>query len=221
MRERGIVILFISFALSHNMVLYKIPRWIQKIFPSVLWRVETSDQAVYLTFDDGPNPEITLWVLDLLDQYQAKATFFCVGRQLAKHPDMRNELKSRGHEVGSHTFSHADAYKISTDDYLQEVSQGAKAAGSALFRPPYGHLTPWLYIKLKKKYRIVLWDVMAYDFTSTYDVNALLAELKKNTTPGSIVVFHDNAKAAPQLKIILPQYLQWLKEKGFSCYKIF
>lgn len=203
------------------MVLFKIPWWIQKLLPAIIWRKASSEREVFLTFDDGPNPEVTPWVLDLLDRYQAKATFFCLGKQVEKHGDIFNEIISRGHETGSHTYSHADAFKIPVDEYLQEVRRGAYLVGNNLFRPPYGHLTPKVYFKLKSRYRIVLWDVMSYDFDSSLDSGRLLMELKQNTEAGSIIVFHDSVKAFPQLKIILPQYLQWLREKNFFCNKFF
>ncbi|MFT5801902.1 MAG: peptidoglycan/xylan/chitin deacetylase (PgdA/CDA1 family), partial [Nonlabens sp.] len=149
------------------MYLVKTPSFIQKSFPNFLWRQATEEKTLYLTFDDGPIPEVTPWVLDQLDQYQAKATFFCVGDNVEKHPHIFAELTQRGHRVGNHTQQHLSGWATETSKYMANVEQCAAKVDSDLFRPPYGRLRPKQAKLLRQKYTVVMWDVLSGDF----DVN--------------------------------------------------
>lgn len=202
------------------MILFNTPSWIQFIFPSILWRVDTDKKEVFLTFDDGPTPEVTQWIMELLKKFDAKASFFCLGKSIKEYPEIVAVLVKEGHQIGNHTFTHLNAQKVAYSDYLEEIKSTEKLISNKLFRPPYGKLTFQSFFKLKKKYRIVLWDIMSYDFDANQDTKEVLIKLKKSTKKGSIIVFHDNIKSFERLKIILPEYLQWLYEENYSFNKI-
>ncbi|MEM9849778.1 MAG: polysaccharide deacetylase family protein [Bacteroidota bacterium] len=198
------------------MYLVKTPSLIQRLLPSYLWRIPTQEKVLYLTFDDGPIPEITPWVLKLLKAYDAKATFFCVGDNVRKHPDIFRQLQLAGHAVGNHTFHHLDGWKTRTQVYLANVATCTSQLGSSvLFRPPYGHLKPTQAKAIKKNHRIVLWDVLSGDFDVHLTPEKCLANVLAATKKGSIIVFHDSLKAAPRLQYVLPEVLDYYSRKGF------
>ncbi len=178
------------------------------------------ERAVYLTFDDGPTPVITEWVMDLLSSNQAEATFFCIGEQVEKHPDIYKKLLVKGHAVGNHTYSHMHAWKTNHEVFMADVKRAALFIESNLFRQPYGKLTLRTCKLLKKSYNIVLWDIITFDWDKDVDASKVLDYLKKHTENGSIVLFHDTPKAFDRLKIILPEYLNWLNENNYVCKKI-
>ena len=202
------------------MILFNIPSWIQFIFPSILWRVDTDKKEVFLTFDDGPTPEVTYWILELLKKFDAKASFFCLGKNIIEYPEIVSLLVKEGHQIGNHTFTHVNAQKVIFADYLEEIKSTEKLISNNIFRPPYGKLTIQSFFRLREKYRIVLWDIMSYDFDANQDIKSVLLKLKKSTKKGSIIVFHDNVKSFERLKIILPEYLQWLYDENYSFNKI-
>lgn len=202
------------------MVLFKIPEFVQLFFTSILWRVKTKERAVYLTFDDGPTPEITQWVLETLETNNAEATFFCLGRSIEAQPDLFKEIILKNHQVGNHTYSHVNAMNVSYSTFIKEIEKTETLVKSDLFRPPYGKLTIKSFFNLRKKYRIVLWDLMSYDFDASQNTKDILNQLREKTRPGSIIVFHDSIKASVQLKQILPDYIQWLKMENYTCKKI-
>ena len=210
--------------------------FVKKIFPNYVWDIPNKENKVFLTFDDGPIPEITEWTLEQLKKYDAKATFFCIGNNIEKHPEIFNNIITQGHALGNHTFNHLNGWKNSTEDYIENVKlcqsqiTNPKSHPSDselaqqilnLFRPPYGRIKPSQSRILRKLgYKIIMWDILSYDFDQTITPEKCLDNVLKNLVNGSIIVFHDNVKAEQNLKYALPKTLAFLKEKGFVCAKI-
>ena len=207
--------------------------WIKKVFPNYVWDMPNRDNKVYLTFDDGPTPEITEWVLELLKAHHAKATFFCIGNNIEKHPVIFQQIIDEGHTIGNHTFNHLKGWKTSTEEYVEntrkcsELIEKQEARGKRqekkkeLFRPPYGKITPVQSRILRKMgYKIIMWDVLSRDFDQTITPEQCLENVINNVTSGSIIVFHDSVKAEQNLRYVLPKTLAFLKEKGFVCDKM-
>lgn len=206
---------------------------VKKIFPNYVWDIPNHENKVYLTFDDGPTPEITEWVLVQLKKYNAKATFFCIGNNIKKHPEIFQKIINENHAIGNHTFNHLKGWETDTDVYIEntrkcslfmrEKGKGIrdKNEGRELFRPPYGKIKPSQSKILRKLgYKIIMWDVLSYDFDKTVTPEKCLENVLKNVAPGSIIVFHDSVKAEQNLKYVLPKTLAFLNEKGFVCDKI-
>lgn len=186
------------------------------LFPGGHWKIASKEEKViYLTFDDGPIPDITEWVLDLLDQYKIKATFFCVGDNVRKYPSIYSEILRRGHKTGNHTFNHLQGIKTKTNEYLKNVEEASALIKSELFRPPHGHLRFPQYFALKDKYQIVLWDVVTRDYSKKQTPEKVLDNVKRYARNGSIVVFHDSLKAEKNMKYALPLAIEWLMEQGY------
>ena len=207
--------------------------FIKLLFPKYVWDIPNHEKKVYLTFDDGPNPQITEWVLDQLQQYDAKATFFCIGNNIEKHPDIFQKIIDDNHAVGNHTFSHLKGWETDTNEYIEntrrcslfmrEKEKGISDKGDTfeLFRPPYGKIKTSQSRALRRlDYKIIMWDVLSRDFDKTITPEECLKNVLKNVETGSIIVFHDSIKAAQNLKYVLPKTLAFLKEKGFVCAKI-
>jgi peptidoglycan/xylan/chitin deacetylase (PgdA/CDA1 family) len=210
--------------------------FVKKIFPNYVWNIPNNENKVFLTFDDGPIPEITEWTLEQLKKYDAKATFFCIGNNIEKHPDIFQKIIDDNHALGNHTFNHLKGWKNSTEDYIENVKlcqsqiTNPKSHPSDselaqqilnLFRPPYGKIKPSQSRILRKLgYKIIMWDILSYDFDQTITPEKCLDNVLKNVVNGSIIVFHDNVKAEQNLKYALPKTLAFLKEKGFVCAKI-
>lgn len=192
------------------------PRFLQNMFSDLVWRIDSQEADIYLTFDDGPIPEVTPWVLDTLEAYHAKATFFCVGQNIERHPKIFDEIKDRGHAVGNHTYNHLSGWRSDNLDYILNVRKGAITSGSNLFRPPYGRLRPSQTRFLKHHYKIVMWDVLSGDFDQQLSAEACYQNVIKNTGPGSIIVFHDSLKAEKKLHSVLPRVLEYFTLLGFS-----
>lgn len=193
------------------------PKWIQRLFPSYLWRMEKSaTKRLFLTFDDGPIPEITPWVLEQLEQYGAKATFFCVGANVQKNPSIYQQIIAAGHQTGNHTFHHLNGWKSSQKDYLEDVALCQKELETKLFRPPYGRLRLGQAKVLKQHYKIVLWDVIAGDFDPSISGQTCWENIRQSASDGSIVVLHDSKKAWERLFYVLPKLLAYYTEKGFK-----
>lgn len=197
------------------MYLVKTPSIIQKCFPNFLWRQATEERTLYLTFDDGPIPEVTPWVLNQLDQYQAKATFFCVGENVEKHPGIFTELRQRGHRIGNHTQQHLSGWATETSAYIANVEECAKRVNSDLFRPPYGRLRPGQAKLLREKYTLVMWDVLSGDFDVNISGEQCWENVRTNVEAGSIIVFHDSLKAKERLYEVLPKTLKYFSDRGF------
>jgi peptidoglycan/xylan/chitin deacetylase (PgdA/CDA1 family) len=184
-------------------------------FPGAHWRFNENEKVVFLTFDDGPIPEMTPWVLDLLDRYGIKAVFFCVGDNVRKHPEIYNDILARGHLVGNHTYHHLQGLKVSSKIYLNDVKEAGKLIDSKLFRPPHGHLRIPQFLKLRKKYSIILWDVVTRDYSCLMTPERVLDNVKKYTRNGSIIVFHDSLKGMDKTIYALPRSIEWLLEQGY------
>ncbi|MFQ3579901.1 MAG: polysaccharide deacetylase family protein, partial [Bacteroidales bacterium] len=180
------------------------------LFPDLTWRLPIDENSVYITFDDGPIPQTTPWILDVLDKYDAKSTFFCVGENVKKYPKLFEEIIRRGHSVGNHTYNHLNGWKTDTKKYLENIELCEKIFHSTLFRPPYGKIRKNAAKILTQKYRIVMWDVLTRD----YDVNRSGEEcfevVKNKTQKGSIIVFHDSVKSIDSLKYALPKTLDYI-----------
>ncbi|MFM7015516.1 MAG: polysaccharide deacetylase family protein [Bacteroidota bacterium] len=194
----------------------RFPSFLRWIYPGAVWNIPAHSKVVYLTFDDGPTPIITTTVLNLLAEYQAKGTFFCIGKNCEEHPDLFLEIVQKGHHIGSHTYSHLNGWKVSADEYLQDYSKGRELVGSNLFRPPYGRLLLKPLQSIQKQDRVVMWDLLSKDYDVKMEPKTILKNIKKNLRPGSIIVFHDSQKAAKNLMAVLPPLLQYLKQEGYT-----
>lgn len=189
-----------------------------RILPEVLWRVHTKEKILYLTFDDGPIPEVTPFVLEQLSKYHAKATFFSIGENVQRHPELFNQTKMEGHTIGNHTMNHQSGWTVSAEVYQETIEACDRQIQSdnKLFRPPYGRLKPSQYRLLKDRYRLVLWDVLAYDFDVHLSGEQVAANVIGQATEGSIVVLHDSVKAFPRLKVALPAILKHFTLQGWE-----
>ena len=202
------------------------------LFPELIFSVRTTEKKIYLTFDDGPTPEVTPWVLDVLKQYNAPATFFCVGCNVEKNPALLSEIITAGHSIGNHTMHHLSGWGTSSATYLEDVRQCDEVLfhlqqqttnnkqQTNFFRPPYGRITPSQYSSLKKKYRIVMWDLLSRDFDKNISGEKCLQRVITKSKPGSIVVFHDSVKAEKNLRYVLPRALEYFSENGFLFYSM-
>lgn len=183
--------------------------------------MDRNDRAVYLTFDDGPIPRVTPWVLDILDKYDIKATFFMVGDNIRKHPDEFKMVVERGHRIGNHTFNHIRGLSYDISSYMENTEKaGNMMFNTDLFRPPHGYMSPKQYKALKEKYKIIMWDLVTRDYNRKLNGEQVLAKVKKYARNGSIITFHDSLKSEENLKYALPKAIEWLKEQGYS-FKVF
>ncbi len=198
---------------------YKFPKWLKRFYPNAIWDffLQENSSVIYLTFDDGPTPEVTKWVLDCLDKYQAKATFFCLGKNVKNNPQLFNEILKHGHAVGNHSMNHLKGINTSTKKYIDDVVEAKKYIKSNLFRPPYGKCLPAQHKELSKLgFQTVFWSHISYDYDKTLSSTQRLKHLKLKVKPGTIIVFHDSQKAFPQLQNELPIILQYYKTKGYQ-----
>jgi len=182
---------------------------------NVCWGIPVKEKCIYLTFDDGPIPEVTPWVLEKLSSFEAHATFFCVGENVKKHSDIYKQLLEAGHHTGNHSFHHIKAWNTKKEFYLNDVDQAHEVIDSRLFRPPHGQLTIPLIRALRKNFSIVMWSLLSYDFDQSVTQEKCLEILLKHTKAGDIVVFHDSLKAESRLKYALPKFLNHFHSKGF------
>ncbi|MBO7260806.1 MAG: polysaccharide deacetylase family protein [Bacteroidaceae bacterium] len=189
---------------------------LNKIYPKALFRKNPEERTVYLTFDDGPIPEVTPWVLDILDKYDVKATFFVVGDNVKKYPEQLQEVIARGHRIGNHTFNHVRGMAMRPHDYVENIKKCDRYFTSNLFRPPHGIMRRCVYRNMQPKYKIVFYDVVTRDYSYNLTGNDVLQNVKKYTRNGSIIVFHDSLRSEPRLKYALPKSIEWLKEQGYS-----
>jgi peptidoglycan-N-acetylglucosamine deacetylase len=203
----------------------KTPWWLKRIYPSYLWSVHTKENAVYLTFDDGPHPVATPFVLDQLKQYNAKATFFCIGKNVVAYPGIYQRILKEGHAVGNHTQTHPNGWRTTNEKYLQDISEAGAHIDSTLFRPPYGRITSFQARNIKKaikkeKATVVMWDVLSADFDKSVSPQQCLEHVILHAVNGSVIVFHDSEKAFPRLQYCLPQALSFFAKKGMRMEKL-
>ena len=195
-----------------------------QLFPSLIWRKQTKSNVIYLTFDDGPIPEVTEWVLDLLKEEKVEATFFCVGNNIQKHPQIYNRLIEEGHASGNHTYNHMNGRKVDSQTYFENIEKCEpylhESDRKRLYRPPYGKLTFSQIRKLSKQYEVIMWDVLSGDFSQTINPQYCLDVTLKYSQKGSIVVFHDNIKSFETLQYVLPKYIKEMKNRGFTFRKL-
>ncbi len=197
------------------MYFVKTPRFVQSIFPNFVWKVKTKEKVLYLTFDDGPIPEVTPWVLDTLDKFDAKATFFCVGDNVHKYPEVFDEVVRRGLSTGNHSYNHINGWASDNINYFHNIRRCANIVKSDLYRPPYGRMRPKQAQFLQRHYRIIMWDVLSGDFDPNITRDACFKNVIRNAKQGSIVVFHDSLKAQDRLKFVLPKVLEHYAALGY------
>ena len=214
-----------------NLIPVKTPSLVRRLFPNYIWNLPTTEKVLYLTFDDGPTPEITEWTLDVLKQYNAKATFFCLGNNIEKYPSIFERLIKEGHCIGNHTFDHPRGWKTKTEDYVDEAirtqevinlkSSNTKASKENLFRPPYGQITTKQGRFLRKLgYKIIMWDVLAFDWNNSITKEKCAQNVISKARSGSIIVFHDSVKASERMQYALPKVLDYFTKKGFEFKRI-
>ncbi len=194
----------------------QVPEIIKILWRTPVWRIKTSGKKIFLTFDDGPNPEITPRVLEILDNWNVKATFFCVGENVMKYPAIFEEVINHGHSVGNHTYNHLKGNEKPVKEYTENVWKADELIHSRLFRPPHGRITFSQVNKLKKDFKIVMWDFITYDYDNNIEPSQILEEVKKRTRNGSIVVFHDSLKAEKNVLQVLPRVLKYWQEEGYQ-----
>lgn len=192
------------------------PLLYRMLFPETVWRIPMKHKAVFLTFDDGPIPEVTPWVLDLLDSYGIKATFFCVGDNVRKHPDTFAEVVSRGHSIGNHTMHHLQGAKVTTRRYVADIREAGEYLHTPLFRPPHGLIRWKQAAAIKDNMRIIMYDLITRDYARNITPEEVLDNVRRFARNGSIIVFHDSLKSQHNLRYALPRAIEWLKDNGFE-----
>ncbi len=197
------------------MLIEQPPTILRLLYPRAEWRKSHTDKTLYLTFDDGPIPGMTPWVLDVLDSFGIKATFFLVGDNIRKHPDEFAMIKERGHRTGNHTYNHLKGFGTKTSDYIANVEKANALIGSDLFRPPHGHMTWGQYRALRGTYRIIMWDLVTRDYSRWLDGEEVFAKVRKYVRNGSIITFHDSLKSQANTRYALPRSIEWLLQQGY------
>ena len=190
-------------------------RWMRKLYPHATWRMDPEEHAVYLTFDDGPIPEATPFILKTLADFDVKATFFMVGDNVRKFPHLYQQVKDAGHQIGNHTMNHLGSFRHWTTTYVINVFQANELIHSHLFRPPHGWMRHSVYYWIKKYYRVVFWDVVTRDYSNRLTAEDVVNNVKRLTRNGSIITFHDSLKSIDKLYTALPESIQWLKDQGY------
>ena len=198
----------------------KTPWWVKKIYPSYTWDIKTNEKVIYLTFDDGPHEKATPFILNELKKYNARASFFCIGKNVSALPVIYRKILEEGHTTGNHTYNHLNGWKTADTDYLKDVAEAAKCIDSSLFRPPYGRIRTFQAKNIpavlnRGPAKIIMWDVLSADFDESITKEQCLQNVILNVKKGSIVVFHDSEKAFPLLEYSLPRTLEFFSAKGF------
>lgn len=203
--------------------LVKTPKLLKFLFKNRVWSFSKKEKNLYLTFDDGPTPEITEWILNQLQKYSAKATFFCIGKNIDEHHEVYNKIIKNNHSIGNHTYSHLNDSKTETQVYIDNIEKAEitihknKQQFLKLFRPPYGRLKYSQSKRIRKQgYRIIMWDVLSADFDTSVSKEKCLENVIRNTENGSIILFHDSNKASGKLQFVLPKILEYYSQKGFE-----
>jgi peptidoglycan/xylan/chitin deacetylase (PgdA/CDA1 family) len=198
------------------MYLVHTPQYVQALFPGLTWKMSTGRKEIFLTFDDGPIPEVTPWVLETLEAYNARATFFCVGDNVRKYPEIYSQVINGGHSVGNHTLNHLSGWSTENISYFNNIRHCARMVQSGLFRPPYGKLRPSQIQFLQRHYQIIMWDVLSGDFDHEIEPAECFQNVIQHASPGSIVVFHDSLKAETNLRYTLPLVLDYFTKEGYA-----
>lgn len=196
------------------------PQFIRRLYPRACWRMNASEKSVYLTFDDGPIPEVTPWVLDVLDKYHIKATFFMVGDNVRKHPDEYKMVVERGHRIGNHTYNHLKGFEELTERYIANIDKADCYLSTDLFRPPHGLMRMDQYRALSERYRIIMWDLVTRDYNPKLNGRQILRKVKQYARNGSIITFHDSLRSVHNLHYALPRAIEWLMQEGYE-FKVF
>ena len=193
------------------------PFFYRLLFTEAIWRIlQRGKKVVYLTFDDGPIPEETPWVLDVLDRYGVKATFFMVGDNVRRYPELFEEVKRRGHSYGNHTMHHLQGLKVDAKTFFRDITEADRLIGSILFRPPHGIISPLQTSLIKRHYNIIMYDLVTRDYSKRVNGEEVLDNVKRDARNGSIIVFHDSKKAHVNMRYALPRAIEWLKEQGYE-----
>jgi len=193
-----------------------VPVFLRMFYPSLLWKMPEGNMQLFITFDDGPHPEVTPAVLDILAHYQAKSTFFCVGDNVRRYPEVYQSIINQGHLTGNHSFEHVNGWKTPLNEYYENVNLCRKYIDSVWFRPPYGRITPKQIQALKKEYTIVMWSVLSFDFDPETSPEQCVDYVLNHATDGAIIVFHDSTKAAEKVLFALPKVLEHYSSKGYT-----
>ena len=195
------------------------PKFLRRLMPSLIWEIG-DERRVFLTFDDGPTPEITPWILGQLSNYGAKATFFCLGKNVEQYPDLFQMIVDAGHNVGNHTYSHQKGWGMDVESYVEDVDLANQFIRTDLFRPPYGRIRPVQARILSERYHIIMWNVLSRDYSQVISPRSCLRNVTRYVQGGSIVVFHDSRKSFRNLRYALPRTLDYLQKQGFECASI-
>jgi peptidoglycan/xylan/chitin deacetylase (PgdA/CDA1 family) len=196
------------------------PRFFTKLFPSFIWSFPDEKDGVFLTFDDGPTQDVTLWVLDQLKRYNAKATFFVLGKNVELNPDIFDRIVSEGHKIGNHSYSHLKGWATETGQYVQDIDFANGFVHSNLFRPPYGRIKTSQIKILRDHYKIIMWDVLSMDYSKRVSPRRVVNNVINHIHPGAIIVFHDSKKAERNLRYALPRVLEAISQKGLTFKRI-
>jgi len=194
----------------------RLPGFVTSLYKDAVWRFDETQKIVYLTFDDGPIPEVTPWVLELLKKEDIKATFFCVGENVKKYPEVYQQILNEGHSVGNHTFNHWQGLKHANDEFFRNIEKAELFIDSDLFRPPHGWLKNSQFRFLKKKFRIIMWDLISCDYDARIKPEKILRNITDFVRPGSVITFHDSIKAKFNLEEVLPLAIRWMKTQGYQ-----
>ncbi|MCE5175265.1 MAG: polysaccharide deacetylase family protein [Bacteroidales bacterium] len=194
----------------------QLPSLFRRFYWGSIWRKNSKEKTIYLTFDDGPIPEVTPWVLDILDKYGVKATFFCVGENVMRYPEIYQDVIRRGHQIGNHTYNHLRGFFTTSRKYIANVEKATEYIDSDLFRPPHGGLRKFQYHEVKKKYKVIFWDVISRDYDKDIPEKRVLNIVKKYTRNGSIIVFHDSLKAERNMRYAMPRAVEFLLQEGYQ-----
>lgn len=209
-------LLCISGRIKTETMLFRPPRFLRKLMPALIWDIESVDE-VYLTFDDGPTPGNTEWILDTLAKYDAKATFFCLGKNAEQYPGTFAKILEAGHAVGNHTYSHQKGWGMSLRRYVEDVDFGAQFIPGHLFRPPYGRIKPKQARVLSERYHLIMWNVLSRDYSQYVRPRKCARNVIKHIRPGVIIVFHDSMKSSRNMRYALPRVLEHIREMGLKC----
>ena len=194
----------------------KTPSLTKYLFPSLVWKKNTDQKKIWITFDDGPDEKVTPFLINVLEKFDIKATFFIIGKQAKKYPELVKLIINNGHKIGNHSFSHLNGFSTNNYKYLEDIEQAKKYISSDIFRPPYGKITPFQIKNLKKNFKIIMWDIMSWDFKENISPNKIYKNVIDNVENGSIILFHNNLKSYKNLKKSLEIILEKLEDKGYQ-----